>query len=166
MRIVGRAWVFGDRISTDVLYPQFAYKLQPDEARFAVMEAIRPGWSRMVEAGDLLVAGENFGIGSARPVALLLRRLGVAACVAESFSPLFFRNCINAGLPVLSCRGVSAKVHEGSVIEVDLAAGTVVADETLMQGTPIPDELLDILRSGGVKRLLVDQGFLRAGEPQ
>lgn len=162
MKVVGRAWVFGDRISTDVLYPQFAYKLGPDEARFAVMEAIRPGWSRLVEPGDVVVAGENFGIGSARPVAVLLKKLGIAACVASSFSPLFFRNCINAGLPLLSCRGVSAYVKEGSLIEVDLQAGLVVADQITMQGTPIPSELLDIVLSGGVERLLIEQGFLRA----
>ena len=74
MRVEGRAWVFGDDISTDLLYPQVAYSLPIAEAAQLVFSAIRPGWADLVEPGDLVVGGENFGTGSSRPAVALLKR--------------------------------------------------------------------------------------------
>ena len=69
--IEGRAWVFGDSVDTDNMYPGFAMKLPVGEAAKHVFYDLRPGWTDEVQAGDIVIAGKNFGIGSSRPVAQL-----------------------------------------------------------------------------------------------
>jgi len=98
-QISGRAWLFGDSIDTDAMYPGFAMKLPIPEAAQHVFYDLRPGWTQQVRSGVIVVAGKNFGIGSSRPVARLMRHLGVAALIAEEFNSLFLRNAINNGLP-------------------------------------------------------------------
>ncbi len=131
-------WTFGDDISTDLLYPQTAYSLPLEEAAQLVFSANRPGWSAEVEPGDIIIGGRNFGMGSSRPAVALLRELGVAANLAESFANLYFRNCVNYALPAFGVPGVLAAVDEGDRVRIDFAVGTVdnqdvnvVADQTL-----------------------------------
>ncbi|MCU1658604.1 MAG: leuD 4, partial [Pseudonocardiales bacterium] len=76
-RISGRVWVFGDSINTDAMYPAHAMKLDIPEASKLVFYEIRPGWTDEVRAGDMVIAGKNFGVGASRPVASLFRHLGV-----------------------------------------------------------------------------------------
>jgi 3-isopropylmalate/(R)-2-methylmalate dehydratase small subunit len=99
LRVTGRVWVFGDNLNTDAMYPAFAMKMDPPEAAKHVFYEVRPGWTEQVAAGDIVVAGANFGVGSSRPVAALFVELGVAGLVAEEFNSLFFRNAVNAGQP-------------------------------------------------------------------
>jgi 3-isopropylmalate/(R)-2-methylmalate dehydratase small subunit len=106
--IEGRAWVFGDSVDTDNMYPGFAMKLSLQEAAKHVFYDLRPGWTDQVAAGDIVVAGRNFGIGSSRPVAQLFLELGVAALVAEEFNSLFLRNSVNFGLPAPPRRSPTA----------------------------------------------------------
>ncbi len=162
MILQGRTWVFGDDISTDLLYPQVAYSMDPEEAPTAVFRANRPGWSATVEAGDFIIAGRNFGMGSSRPAAMLLRRLGIGAVVTESMTTLFFRNCINSGLPPLVCPDVRGIVREGQSISIDLATGIVKNLETgeLLTGQPMPQFLIDTVAKGGIIPSLRAQGFL------
>lgn len=164
MRLEGRAWVVGDDISTDLLYPQVAYNMQTDEAPMTVLSAIRPGWPAQVEKGDLLVGGRNFGMGSARPAALLLKRLGIAACVAESMSALFLRNCVNSGLPPVVCPDITEYVSEGDVLSLDLVSGTVENRTTgsVIQGQALPPFLTEILEAGGIIESLERRGYLPA----
>src|SRR5207247_8942526 len=89
-------------------------------------EAVNSAWAKGVQAGDLIVAGDNFGCGSSRgqaPVALKTRR--VSAILANSFARIFFRNSINLGMPVLAWPGLRRKVNAGSMIDVDMAKGGV-----------------------------------------
>ena len=162
MVVEGRVWKFGDDISTDLLYPQTAYSLPLDEAAKLVFSANRPGWSEAVEPGDIVVGGVNFGMGSSRPAVALLRELGVAANLAESFTNLYFRNCVNYALPPLGLPGILGLVSEGDRISVDFENGTVANITTggSLVGEPLPPELLAIIRSGGVLSSLEEAGFL------
>ena len=164
MVVEGRIWTFGDDISTDLLYPQRAYALPLEEAAQLVFSANRPGWSEEVEPGDIVVGGSNFGMGSSRPAVALLRELGVAANLAESFANLYFRNCVNYALPALAAPGILASASEGERLRIDFASGRV---ENLSTGAelatdPLPEQLLDIVRSGGVLESLETRGFLPA----
>lgn len=162
MNYKGRVWKFGDHVSTDLMMPGAAVLARPglDEKAAAehCMSANRPGWAAEVRPGDVLLAGRNFGCGSSRPAQRLLRALGIVVVVAESFSRLFFRNCINTGFPVLICRGVTEAFEEKEIAEVNLETGevrnvtrgTVLVGEALAPGTP-PYE---ILRAGGLRPLL------------
>jgi 3-isopropylmalate/(R)-2-methylmalate dehydratase small subunit len=159
--ITGRAWVFGDSIDTDAMYPGFAMKLPIPEAAQHVFYDLRPGWTEQVRPGDIVVAGRNFGIGSSRPVAALMRQLGVTALVAEEFNSLFLRNSINNGLPALTVPGVRGLVQEGDQVTVDLAEGWLEAGGRRVTVPPLPRMVLDILDAGGLRARLTADGYLR-----
>jgi len=159
--ITGRAWVFGDSIDTDAMYPGFAMKLPIPEAAQHVFYDLRPGWTEQVRPGDIVVAGRNFGIGSSRPVAALMRQLGVTALVAEEFNSLFLRNSINNGLPALTVPGVRGLVQEGDQVTVHLAEGWLEAGGRRVTVPPLPRMVLDILDAGGLIARLTADGYLR-----
>ncbi len=125
--IEGRAWVFGDSVDTDNMYPGFAMKLPLQEAAKHVFYDLRPGWTDEVADGDVVVAGRNFGIGSSRPVAQLFLQLGVAALVAEEFNSLFLRNSINFGLPAVTIPGAAKAIADGSTVRLDIQRATIEA---------------------------------------
>jgi 3-isopropylmalate/(R)-2-methylmalate dehydratase small subunit len=157
--IEGRAWVFGDSVDTDNMYPGFAMKLSVEEAAKHVFYDLRPGWTDEVRPGDIVVAGRNFGIGSSRPVAQLFRTLGVAALVADEFNSLFLRNSINFGLPAVTIPGVSAALSDGDVVTLDIRHATLEHDGTRLSGQPLPDFVLEIVGQGGLLPMLAKQGF-------
>jgi len=159
-RYTGRAWVFGDSINTDAMYPGFAMKMDIPEAAQHVFYDLRPGWVSEVQQGDIVIAGRNFGIGSSRPVAALMRHLGVTALVAEEFNSLFLRNAINNGLPAVTVPAVRQHVAEGDTVTVDLAASCLVDGEVRLDCAPLPAFVLDILDAGGLLPQLVADGYL------
>ncbi|GAA2437276.1 3-isopropylmalate dehydratase small subunit [Actinomadura vinacea] len=161
-RVTGRAWVFGDGIDTDAMYPGFAMKLPVPEAAEYVFYDLRPGWTEEVEAGDIVVAGRNFGVGSSRPVAALMRHLGVAALVAEEFNSLFLRNAINNGPPALTVPGVRDLVRESDEVTLHMSEGWLDRDGTRLHGAALPPLVLDILDAGGLLPRLVNDGYLPA----
>jgi len=158
----GKVWKFGDDINTDLVIPGFAIFLSREEQPKHCFSANRPGWVDEVRPGDVLVAGRNFGVGSARPIGNVFLGLGISGIVAESFNGLGLRNCINVGLPVLPCRGIVDAFAEGDVAEVDWATGAVrnVAKGTTLQGQPVPGALQDIVSAGGVEAILRHEGYL------
>jgi 3-isopropylmalate/(R)-2-methylmalate dehydratase small subunit len=161
-RISGRVWVFRDSINTDAMYPAHAMKRDIPEASKYVFYEIRPGWTDEVRAGDIVVAGKNFGVGSSRPVANLFRHLGVAALIAEEFNSLFLRNAINAGLPALTIPRATAQFGDGDRGTFDIATGEYCNDTTGIAGQapPLPPLVLEIIASGGVLPRLAEQGYL------
>jgi len=121
------------------------------------LESIDPRFATDVKAGDVVVAGRDFGCGSSRETAPEnLKELGVACVVADSFSRLFLRNAVAIGLPVLPCPGASGAFSPGSDIEVDLATGDVrnVATGAVLHGEPLPESMRRILSAGGMLAIL------------
>jgi 3-isopropylmalate/(R)-2-methylmalate dehydratase small subunit len=162
--IEARAWVFGDSVDTDNMYPGFAMKLPPEEAAKHVFYDMRPGWTAEVAAGDIVVAGRNFGIGSSRPVASLFKHLGVVALVADEFNSLFLRNCINLGLPAVTIPGVSQAVADGERVRLDIATATIeplAKGGKKLTGSPMPEFVLEIVAGGGLLPKLVADGFIQ-----
>ncbi|PKW00008.1 3-isopropylmalate/(R)-2-methylmalate dehydratase small subunit [Amycolatopsis echigonensis] len=159
--VTGRAWVFGDGINTDDMYPGFAMRLPLDEAARHVFHASRPGWPDLVRPGDIVVAGRNFGLGSSRPVPLLFRELGVAALVAEQFNSLFFRNCVNYGLPAATLPDATKLIEEGETVRVDFSEGSLEAGGTAHPIAPLPELLRSVLAAGGLFPQLEAAGKLR-----
>jgi len=148
----GRAWIVGDDVDTDAIAPGAWMQGGIDELSRHCLEAVAPAFARGVRAGDVLVAGRNFGCGSSREqAAQALAHLGLAAVLARSFAGLFYRNAINLGLPVLECEAVG-RIPAGAELDVDLAAGAVrlAAGGEMLRCTPMPPFLLDIVRAGGL----------------
>jgi 3-isopropylmalate/(R)-2-methylmalate dehydratase small subunit len=160
----GKVWKFGDDINTDLIIPGFAIFLPRDVQPRHCFSANRPGWVDEVQPGDVLVAGRNFGVGSARPIGDVFLLLGISGIVAESFNGLGLRNCINVGMPSLPCPGIVDAFGEGDVAEVDWTTGAVrnATSGTSLQGSPIPKALQDIVRAGGVEAVLRSEGYLAA----
>jgi len=156
----GKVWKFGDNISTDLMMPGFAVlagKLTVEEAKKWCMYSNRPGWAEQVRPGDILVAGKNLGCGSSRNPAPILKALGISVVIAESMARIFFRNCINSGLPVLIAPGISAFVDEGNEIEVNIETGEIknLTKGTTMKAKPLPDFMMEILKEGGIEPYLI-----------
>lgn len=162
LQIEGRAWVFGDDINTDLILPGAAFLLPVEEQVKYCFSANRPGWSDQVEPGDIIVAGVNFGIGSARPIGNVLSKLGIVGVIASSFNGLGLRNCVNYGVHVLTCPGSKSVVADGDRIAVDWKSGTIrdLASGSQMTGKPLPDALLEIAERGGIIPILQSEGLL------
>jgi 3-isopropylmalate/(R)-2-methylmalate dehydratase small subunit len=160
----GKVWKFEDDINTDLDIPGFAVMWTLEEQLPHCFSANRPGWVDEVQQGDVLIAGRNFGVGSARPIGDVLRDNGISGVVADSFNGLGLRNCINAGLPSLPCPGILDAFDEGDIAEVDWTTGAVrnVTKGTSLQGTPVPEALQEIVKAGGVEAVLRNEGYLAA----
>jgi 3-isopropylmalate/(R)-2-methylmalate dehydratase small subunit len=162
----GRTWKFGDNINTDLMLPgPVLMKSEAEQAR-AVFQANRPGWIDEMRRGDLIIGGRNFGMGSSRPAARSLRNIGIGAVIAETINGLFFRLSVNYGFLAIECPGVSEAFEEGDVAEIRLQSWTVINHRTgaVLDATPIPTKLLEIMQTGGVLPLLVKRGLVADDE--
>lgn len=158
----GRVWVFGDDINTDLLQPGEATFLPLEQQPKYCMSSNRPGWSDLVERGDILVAGRNFGTGSSRPAARVLKQLGIGCLVADSINGLFFRNCVNYAFPALEVPGASRLFAEGDEASIDFTAAQVKNLTTggELTGLSWPSWMREILDAGGLIPLLVAEGLV------
>ena len=149
----GRAWKFGDGISTDHIAPGRYYHLRSDLNELAkhVLEDARQDFAPGVGPGDFVVGGRNFGLGSSREHApIIIKMKGVSAVLAKSFARIFFRNCINVGLPAVVCD--TDQIEEKDELEVDLEGG-IVRDVTKgieLSFAPLPRVMTRILADGGL----------------
>ena len=148
----GHAWVYGDDINTDLLYPGAYLKGSVEDAAKHCLEAIDPTFVAEVKEGDIVVGGENFGIGSSREgAAEVLLMHGVPVVLAKSFARIFYRNAFNLGLVALVCKD-AGRIDKGDELSVDPAAGTV---ENVTKGEsyttePVPAHLMEIVADGGL----------------
>jgi 3-isopropylmalate/(R)-2-methylmalate dehydratase small subunit len=116
------------------------------------LESLDPNFAREVAPGDVVVAGENFGIGSSREQAAeALKFLGISAVVARSFGGIFFRNALNLGLLAVTCAD-SSRIRPGDLILVDAAGGHVenITTGERHQCNRLPSQLLSMVTDGGL----------------
>ena len=157
LKLTGTVWLFGDNVDTDQINPGKYLDAPVDEASRHVFEAIAPEFVNEFKAGEMIVAGSNFGCGSSRETAPdALKYLGVAAVIAESFGRIFFRNAIAIGLPVLVCPNISNETAKGDEIEVDFETARVknLRTQKVFQGEPLHDMMIASLKKGGIMKLL------------
>ncbi len=149
----GKAFKFGDSISTDHIIPGRLLHLRSNLPELAkhVFEDIDPTFAERVVRGDFIVGGKNFGLGSSREHApLVIKMSGVGAVLAKSVARIFFRNAINVGLPVLICD--TDKIDNGDKLEVNLEAGEInnLTNKARLNFNRIPEVMLRILDEGGL----------------
>jgi 3-isopropylmalate/(R)-2-methylmalate dehydratase small subunit len=159
--IKGRAYVFGDNLDTDQIYPgQYLELVDAGDIGRHAMGGADPNFAGTFEAGDIIVGGTNFGCGSSREhAAIALKAVGAAVILAESFARIFYRNAINLGLPLLVSPKISSQVSPGDTLHVDLAKGAVQNQSTgtELKAEPLSEYVFDILESGGIKPLVRKQ---------
>ena len=151
--LFGRSHKFGDNVNTDyIIAGKYKFKsTDMDDMAKHLMEDIRPGFYEEIEDGDFIVAGHNFGMGSSREQApLVIKAAGISAVVAKDFARIFYRNCINVGLPVIECDTDS--IAEGDELRIDLERGFVhnVTQHSKIKATPLPSVMVKILNEGGL----------------
>ena len=151
----GRARRLGDDINTDYIISSSRKKATLDTAvlKRYLLEGVDPGLAASLRPDDLLVAGRNFGCGSAMEIAVtVLQAAGIRAVLAASFARSFFRNAINNGLLPIVCD--TAAIAEGDRLELRIEAGVTVARNLSraeeVRGDPLPPFLLEILTAGGL----------------
>ncbi len=162
---MSRIWMLGDNINTDVIIPG-RYNVTTDRAqvaRYCLCE-ILPEFAQQVQAGDVLMAGHNFGCGSSRehaPASILGN--GVKVVIARSFARIFYRNAVNIGLPVLVCEDAVLNSADGQRIEVDLESGIIrnLTTEQTFQAEPLNPFVAGIVAAGGIIEYIKKEGTLR-----
>jgi 3-isopropylmalate/(R)-2-methylmalate dehydratase small subunit len=154
----GRAWKFGNNVDTDQVIPaKYAiYSLDEKKLGEHAMEGVpgnEGGWSQKIAAGDIIVAGSNFGCGSSREIApIAIRGAGVSCVIAGSFARIFFRNSINLGYPILQSPRAVEAVEQGDELEVDLEEGVIrnFTKGDSYPAEPFPQFMTDLMRMGGL----------------
>jgi len=153
MKIIGRVWKYGDDVNTDVIFPgKYTYTVtDPKEMARIALEDLDANFAKNVQKGDVVVGGKNFGCGSSREqAASCLLYAGVGAVVAKSFARIFFRNCINFGLPALTSTEAVANLKNGEQIEIDMEKGEIQTESGVYQFPPLPPEIVGIFDAGGL----------------
>lgn len=155
MEINGTSFKYGDDVNTDVILPgRWCHLYKPDDLKKHCLEDLDRDFAANVRFGDLIVAGENFGCGSSREVApLSIKACGVSAIIAKSYARIFYRNCINIGLPIFESPEAVESISSGENISVDMSAGRIT-NHTLgriFDFIPFPEFMRDILDRGGIK---------------
>ena len=162
---MSRIWMLGDNVNTDVIIPG-RYNVTTDRAqlaRYCLCEVL-PEFAQHVQAGDVVMAGHNFGCGSSREHApAALQASGVQAIIARSFARIFYRNAVNIGLPVLVCEEAVQASTDGQAIEIDLASGVIhnVTTGQTFQAEPLNPFVARIVEAGGIIEYIRQEGTLR-----
>ena len=153
MELEGKAFKFGDNISTDHIAPGRLFHLRSNLPELAkhVLEDADPEFASKMHKGDFVVAGNNFGLGSSREHApQIIKIAGVGAVLAKSFARIFYRNAINIGLLLIECD--TDKIDAGDELEVDVKKGVVLnkTKNITLPFSPLPDVMIKLLNEGGL----------------
>ncbi|HEY9160859.1 MAG TPA: 3-isopropylmalate dehydratase small subunit [Desulfomonilia bacterium] len=150
----GKAFVFGDDIDTDAIIPaRYLNNSDPDILKLHVMEDADSEFSSKITAGDIIVAGKNFGCGSSREHApIAIKAAGISCVIAESFARIFLRNSFNMGLPILISVEASRDIKEGDVLEVNAEEGVIrnITTGKKYISNKLPDFIKEIVEDGGL----------------
>lgn len=161
---MSRIWMLGDNINTDVIIPG-RYNVTTDRkqlAQYCLCEVL-PAFAQQVQAGDVVMAGHNFGCGSSRehaPVAL--QACAIHVVIARSFARIFYRNAVNIGLPVLVCEEAVLGSAAGQEMEIDLARGVIhnLTTGQVFQAEPLDPFVARIVAAGGIIEYIRQEGTL------
>ncbi len=157
--IKGIAYLFGNNIDTDQIYPgkYVEFTEMEDIKKYAMSGSSQPDFVRRFTAGDIIVGGTNFGCGSSREhAAMTLKGIGVGAILAESFARIFYRNAINLGIPAITCNGIHNIVHQGDELSIDFPTGIIknITTRETAHSEPMNDYMMNILQNGGIKPMI------------
>ena len=154
MELKGKVHKYGDNVDTDVIIPaRYLNTSEAKELAAHCMEDIDAAFAGRVKAGDIIVAGRNFGCGSSREHApLAIKARGVACVIATTFARIFYRNALNIGLPILECPEAAEAIAAGDEVSIDLASGTVTDETTgrTFKAEPFPPFMRELIAAGGL----------------
>jgi len=152
--IKGYAYILGDDISTDDIVPSHTLTMRDSNDMVKhTLEFIDPYFSKNVEKGNIIFAGENFGMGSSREEAVhVFKLLGIKAVVARSFARIYFRNLMNNGIPAINLKWDLNQFAKEDTVEISLLEGNIInkSKKITLNFEKIPEFLMDMLENDGV----------------
>ncbi|MBN2156565.1 MAG: 3-isopropylmalate dehydratase [Candidatus Lokiarchaeota archaeon] len=159
--ITGKVWVFGDFIDTDLIIPHaYLATSDPSELTKHAFESIYENFYQKVKRGDIIIAGKNFGTGSSREEAVfVLKQMGIAAVIAESFARIYYRNLINLGILAIQIENITHAVKNGDIITIDCRNGTLqntTTSETFIFPS-FPSFIVNLIEKGGTIHFLKEK---------
>jgi 3-isopropylmalate/(R)-2-methylmalate dehydratase small subunit len=150
----GKCWKFRNNINTDEIIPaRYLNTTDTKELASHCMEDADPNFMKKIKAGDIIVAGDNFGCGSSREHApIAIKAAGISCVIAKSFARIFFRNAINIGLPIFECTEAAEQIQEGDQVEVNLMTGEILNHTSKKRSKfeTFPQEMQEIIEAGGL----------------
>ena len=154
MKFSGTVIKYGDNVDTDVIIPaRYLNTIDVKELASHCMEDIDKDFTKKVRAGDIMIAGSNFGCGSSREHApIAIKESGISLVIAKSFARIFYRNSINIGLAILEIPDAPDRIFDGDEIYADLDEG-VITDKTTGESfktQPFPEFIQKIISAGGL----------------
>ena len=158
---MSRVFKFHNDVDTDqIIASQYLLLPNIEEMKVYAFESIDPDFSKKVQEGDIVVAGENFGCGSSREHApLAIKCAGVSCVIAETFARIFYRNAINIGMPIIECPEAAKAIEAGDEVEIDFDSG-VITNKTknqTYQGQAFPPFMQKIIAAGGLVNYINDK---------
>lgn len=155
-----KVWKYGDSINTDMLFPgKYTYTCStPEEIVPHLLEDLDPNFAKQAEAGDIIMAGENFGCGSSREQPTVgLKAVGIKAVVAKSFARIFYRSAINQGLVLVECPDAVEAYKEGDTVTVEPEEGRITVGGSEFTFPKLPPEIIAIRDAGGLLSYVREQ---------
>ena len=154
MKFTGKVIKYGDNVDTDVIIPaRYLNTSDHQELASHCMEDLDKDFTKRVELGDIMVAGDNFGCGSSREHApIAIKASGISLVIANTFARIFYRNAINIGLAILECPEAVANINDGDKVEADLDNGIIYNRTTgkEFKTQPFPEFIQKIITNGGL----------------
>ncbi len=154
MKFQGKVIQYGDNVDTDVIIPaRYLNTIDKKELASHCMEDIDKEFVHKVQAGDIMVAGFNFGCGSSREHApIAIKESGISLVIAKSFARIFYRNAINIGLAIVECEAAADDIKDGDLVEADLDNGVIYNKTTgkSYRTQPFPEFIQNIISNGGL----------------
>jgi len=145
---------YGNNIDTDVIIPaRYLNTMDPEELASHCMEDLDKEFKNKVKAGDVIVAGKNFGCGSSREHApIAIKASGIGCVIADTFARIFYRNAINIGLPIMECPEAANDMEDGNEISMDLDTGTItnITKGRTYSASPFPTFMQQIIKCDGL----------------
>jgi 3-isopropylmalate/(R)-2-methylmalate dehydratase small subunit len=153
MSLEGKAIVIRqDDVDTDVLYPGAYLNITDVEQMIQYLfEGLDPSLREQLVGDTALVVGSNFGAGSSREhVPQAMSASGIRFLVGKSFARIFYRNCINLGLPAVIAPEAVDAASPGSMLTLDLEQGALAVDGRTFPMTPVPPFMREMFAAGGL----------------
>jgi 3-isopropylmalate/(R)-2-methylmalate dehydratase small subunit len=152
-RKMSKVWHYGDDINTDMLFPgKYTYTCSTAEEIIPhLLEDLDPDFAGQVKAGDIIMAGKNFGCGSSREQpALGLRAVNIQAVVARSFARIFYRAAINQGLTLIECPEAVDAYRDGDEVMLNIREGWIETGKQRFTFPILPEAIIAIRDAGGL----------------
>jgi 3-isopropylmalate/(R)-2-methylmalate dehydratase small subunit len=162
--IHGKVWKFGDNIDTDVIIPaRYLNMTDPNELAAHVFEPVRgEHFDEVIDEGDIVIGGDNFGCGSSREHApIALKASGISCVIAKTFARIFYRNSFNIGLPLIIQSAAAEEIQEGNILNINLEEGLIKCQSSDKEYSfpSLEEMMIKLLENKGLIPYILNEGY-------